>query len=339
SALPEARAYVAVESSGEGLTFLGGLRARGLGSDRVRLIETGQPLTAWARDPTLPVIGLDGGVTLWSAPESSLALERSGDYRFAARLAEHSRGAFIIQRSDLMAEGGNVLSTGRRVLIGANSARHNLSLPDDVPSVEHLTQRLEDVFGLPVAMVGDGTNAPHEHLDMYVTLLDDRRALVADSSAGSAILQGAGSDVLAGWEAMFASDSSAVYSGRPFSLADRLERGRDAGLALALTRVARHLERLGFDVIRVPAVLAGINGGYPILTYNNVLLEQRDGQQRVLMPVYGLAPLDSAAADAWSALGYVVHSIDVSNILDLEGAVRCLTQVLRRGPRPDVTTP
>jgi hypothetical protein len=71
--------------------------------------------------------------------------------------------------------------------------------------------------------------------------------------------------------------------------------------------------------------------GYTFVTYNNALLERRaDGRRHVYLPQFGLPALDAAGRAAWTALGAVVHPIDVSRIYPHHGAVRCLVNVLSR---------
>src|SRR5690606_25258427 len=47
---------------------------------------------------------------------------------------------------------------------------------------------------------------------------------------------------------------------------------------------------------------------YPMLTYNNVLVEDRDGERTVYLPQYGFEALDRAGREAWQALDYAVHA-------------------------------
>jgi hypothetical protein len=70
-----------------------------------------------------------------------------------------------------------------------------------------------------------------------------------------------------------------------------------------------------------------------MITYNNVLMERRQGQKIVYMPVYQCPALDAEAAAIYSALGFRVHEIDVSGVYGEGGAIRCLTNVTaRRAP-------
>ena len=44
--------------------------------------------------------------------------------------------------------------------------------------------------------------------------------------------------------------------------------------------------------------------GYPVLTYNNVLMETLSGKRMVYLPQYGWEAMDIAAAEAWRRFGF-----------------------------------
>ena len=70
---------------------------------------------------------------------------------------------------------------------------------------------------------------------------------------------------------------------------------------------------------------------YPILTYNNVLQEERDGARRVYLPGYGFDALDEAAQSAWQSLGREVTVVEGYATSSLYGgALRCSAKVLER---------
>jgi len=92
--------------------------------------------------------------------------------------------------------------------------------------------------------------------------------------------------------------------------------------------VAYAFEAAGFQVVRMP--LIPLEGGLDYVTYNNVLMETRNGTTIAYVPVYGIDDLDSAALAQYAALGVDARPIDVSRIYRFHGSVRCLVNVLRR---------
>ena len=70
---------------------------------------------------------------------------------------------------------------------------------------------------------------------------------------------------------------------------------------------------------------------YPFLTYNNVLIETRNGQDRVYLPQYGLDSIDREAFKIWEELGFHVTSVEgITTSAMYGGSLRCCTKVLLR---------
>ena len=70
---------------------------------------------------------------------------------------------------------------------------------------------------------------------------------------------------------------------------------------------------------------------YPEITYNNVLMENVDGQSIVYLPQYGWQTFDEAAGKAWADLGFEVRPIDGLTISAMYGgSLRCCIKVLAR---------
>jgi hypothetical protein len=90
-------------------------------------------------------------------------------------------------------------------------------------------------------------------------------------------------------------------------------------------RIARQLRDAGYAVERLP-ILHGQDGR--VVTWNNALVERRDGEVRALVPVYGIPLFDERAHAAYQRLGCRVLPVEVAEVAALGGAVRCLTNVL-----------
>ena len=70
---------------------------------------------------------------------------------------------------------------------------------------------------------------------------------------------------------------------------------------------------------------------YPFLTYNNVLMETRNGQDRVYLPQYGLDSIDREAFKVWEKLGFHITSVEGITTSAMYGdSLRCCTKVLLR---------
>ena len=124
--------------------------------------------------------------------------------------------------------------------------------------------------------------------------------------------------------------------------------GISAELGRVFDRIGQGLEEHGYTVYRVPFLFggpesvapdrseAGQRAGYPMLTYNNVLLEVSQDVRRAYVPRYGLQALDAAGAEAWSRAGFHVAPIDGLTISAMYGgALRCAVKVLGRSRPAD----
>ena len=319
---------------------------------RVRFLDVPSvnATTIWTQDPFLVLSTAKGEVTLLMSRD----FERADD-RVMAEVISRATG-YRVQRSGLFFEGGNIVSDADRVLIGADTIRRN-ALELDVAEQE-VVLRFEEQLGRPVLVVGP-VPQPIPHIDMMLTPLGDRAILVADTGAGARIAEHAMEDdpeAVAEFERrteeqFFGDPSVRQVNGRKGPLVaprlqgrtrDMIARSRE--LAPVLDEVARSLEAYGYRVVRMPLLFGGpdvdqsvpgdnrpLQAGYPMLTYNNVLLAEDAGAKRVYLPRYGWAPMDAAATQVWEALGFATRAIDGFTISAMYGgALRCSVKVLAR---------
>jgi hypothetical protein len=130
-------------------------------------------------------------------------------------------------------------------------------------------------------------------------------------------------------------------------LADRLIAGHEAELAAAcrsaggpadaptrselarqLNSVADQMHSLGLRVLRVPLMPSATSRAW--ISYNNGIIETREGRTRYYMPTFGLKRLDDAAADVFRGTPCDVMPIDCSGIWHLCGSLHCLVNVVER---------
>ncbi len=161
------------------------------------------------------------------------------------------------------------------------------------------------------------------------------RALVADVTAGRALLAGLGE---ADWRALAATYDLAAES-LPRELAAAQQAPRPTALAGFLELVARQLEADGLEVRRLPLVFVptallrdrrGVAHPDFLLGWNNVVVERRDGSLRAEGFAAGLPAGDSLAGATFAAAGAhldllppLVHSVV------LNGGYRCASNHLR----------
>ena len=266
----------------------------------VDVINVGMKLSIWSRDRCIP--RTTGGVVYRApsfVPTASpyYEFEKQNDLRSQRMLFRGLLGPSVL-RSWLHLEGGNVVANDRHVFIGANVLEENDSDPGD-PQLE---AELNRVCGRPWKLIGgDHEELPWDHVDMYLTPIGQDTVLVASATAG-----------------------------RAFYMAhcDEAGRGSTDEPERALDEIAEQVRRLGYRVLRIPAVFHA--EGDWVMTYNNVLMESRGGRNTVIMPRYNVPEMDDAAASAYARLGYDVRTVDVTGIYEFGGALRCVVNVLAR---------
>lgn len=298
----------------------------------VRVIRGADDLTPWARDTFLPV-STPQGMRFLLRPLLAGVSARQADREVPYLVASSGllTGEPMVLRSSFYLEGGNLVSDGTHAFAGYSVVLDNYE-HGFVPRHRELLRRLRRVTGAQLVIIGDSHQLPPiDHVDMYLTPLGRRRVLLGDPTRGAALVKAESSAQLDAWEERFRRPKPGHYNGNAFSLKALLRSSAKRGLARRFDAVASQLHDAGYHVIRVP-LLAATDDSLPVLSYNNVLQETTTDSKVVVLPTYGFPKLDAAAIETWERLGYTVRSVDMSGIVDLQGAVRCLTQVLHREP-------
>lgn len=285
----------------------------------VRLLPIDGPLSMWARDRYI-VMRRDNPQSLpvWLTPQPPASFD--SERRDAESSIPDAFNAIELTcthvKTPLMLEGGNLVASRTSVYIGANVFRDNASLGD----AEHVRALLRELFAGKIIIVGDEAGGvPCDHVDMYLTAIDDNKVLVGSPALAEQIIATAGDDSKkALYERLYITPNMPPPVGPDFTPA-RVK---------LLDDIAAGLKAEGVEVIRLP--YADSRGGDFIVTYDNVLQETRDGRRIVIMPVYHIPALDAAARKTYESLGMQVREVDVSTICHLSGTVRCIGNVVAR---------
>jgi len=306
-------------------------------------------ITIWTQDPFLVLDG-PGGPTLLA----SKTFERAGDSLMATKIAERTGYRLVVSELDF--EGGNIVSDSENILIGANTIRYNaveLGLGE-----AEVVRRFQDELGRAVLVVGP-VPQPVAHIDMMLTPLGDGRIALADAAEGARIATEAlrtEPDAVADFERyceeyFFGHPAIREVTGKGGQAFSPPDVSGKTGDMIALSRaiapildgIATSLEGYGYRVERIPFLFGGpesndqsdpdesTRAAYPMLTYNNVLIERTVGSAVVYLPRYGWAVMDAAAAAAWEHIGFEPRPIDGLTISAMYGgALRCAVKVLER---------
>jgi len=287
------------------------------GGRELNLLDAGMPVTIWARDRTIArqQAGWNGPLELFTPGLADFYDQTKENELLVSEILWIAHLGETFWHSGLRVEGGNIVSNSRHVFIGMNVLSEN-SRGMDAAS----TQRLLQTFtGRPYLLIGDAAGrVPWDHLDMYVTPVGSDTILVGSPALGADL-------------AGVPCDEQSAFDSVP---ADVAACPSDA-LQARFDDVADQFRSLGYAVSRTP-MLCNPQEGW-MVTYNNVLIEERAARGIVYMPVYRIPLLDEIAEVIYENLGFEVRTVDVSGIYVSGGALRCVANVLRR--RPGVARP
>jgi len=279
---------------------------------RLRLVDGPTPGSLWARDRYIACAPPHrAGATLLvpTPPHQPIDERRHRDLDLAERLARDLLDTEP-RHVGVRLEGGNLIATDSHVFIGGSVLLDNAR--DRLASETRAL--LDELFALPVVLVQDAAGGqPFDHIDMFLMALSDGDLIVASPALGASTL-----------EACTESERTAVSQllhGEP-DLSERRAAEFDA--------IARALAEQGFRIARLPYL--DNRGGDFQITYNNVVQDHRNGDTTVYMPVYGVDCLDDAAAAVYESLGRRVVRVRSAGLCRLGGAVRCVANVVERGP-------
>ena len=203
----------------------------------------------------------------------------------------------------LFFEGGDLMADENHVFVAATLLERNAPLTED-RRTELLIQLEEELQRIPVQIGRNGRDVPDHHIGMYLTPLGGGLVAVANPRLGARLYR-----QLPEEEQVLELDDDP----------DQLER---------FDRVAEDLRSQGIEVVEVPLLVT--RQARVFVSYNNALLETRDGRATVYMPVYGIDSLDAAAAAVFEEQGWDVEPVRVQKVFRHTGSLRCLVGVVSR---------
>jgi hypothetical protein len=275
--------------------------AMGIESGRLTPIVTGHAMTAWARDRWIslaPGRGESAGTLVAAGAENGAQIwpQRQGDQQIAQDLARAIGKQSL--RSGLYFDGGDLLADSRSVFVSPGAITRNIQ--HTCADQAELKTIIRRQFGCEPILLPD---APDHHVGMFMMAAGNGRVVVGDPSLA---------------KTLFA--SMELPGGADFSIAT--QRRFDS--------VAIAAEKAWYRVTRIPCVPSA--DGKTYITYVNGIIDQRDGERTIYMPVYrGEDRLNAAAAVVWRQLGYRIVPIDVTSAFRFFGTLHCLVNVVEKG--------
>jgi len=309
---PETRVAMAVPHQEDlpAAQFL--LEAAGFPSHRCRYLVCDRTLTIWARDRVIPLWKHNARV-FFRPLADPIPEEYSGDLVVADMLARWRGGTTA---TGLYLEGGNIVVGTQYVFVGRNVLLDNAVHQGGEDGVR---SALRDLLDKEPLILGDrNLPLPHDHIDMYLTVVGPGSVLLGDPAAGAEALQ---RFAAAGLGDVVAPSYGELSTQQQLDMVPSYE-------AIRVQLLRAHLK-----VHRIPIVHTATG---LLLTWNNALVERRGDGLRAYVPVYGIPLLDDAARDSYKRLGFRTFPVNVARIAQRGGTVRCVTNVLewRRGGAP-----
>ena len=331
--------------------------------DRIEFVEIpfSNPITIWTQDPFLVLKSETDPqkTTLLMSRE----FERAGDDLMAQNLADAA--GYTLKRSELYFEGGNVVSDEKFTLIGGNTIRYN-AIAQQIEEAA-VVEQFQRELNRQVLVVGP-VPQPVAHIDMAITPMGQGRIAIADAKMGIRIAQQALDSDPASIEA-FETYCEEHFFGHPSITKVKGQEGEEISapqlrgktrellelnsrVAPILDGIASSLENFGYTITRIPFFFGGPESrdlteedgeeesqeastgtvaAFPMLTYNNVLLEMKPTGNTAFIPRYGWPAMDNAAEQAWQAAGFKTRAIEGLTISAMYGgALRCSVKVLEK---------
>jgi len=268
-------------------------------SCRLNPIRVNHVITSWSRDRWLAVSSASNTTLLRPRGEKGADIwpARAGDEKVAediARSLDHVKEF----RCGLYFDGGDFVTDGETVFVTPSVADRNIGRT--VKDRRELVDALHDSLGKKIVLL---KKSPPYHMGMFLMAAGNRTVIVSDPSMGRTLTEGTNIP----FAADFTDEAQSIFDS-----------------------VAERCRAAGRRVVRIPTVPG--RDGRTYLTYVNVIIDERDGQRIVYMPVFrGFEKMNMAAADVWRSLGYEVRSIDCTTSYPHFGSLRCLVNVLTRG--------
>ncbi len=181
---------------------------------------------------------------------------------------------------------------------------------------------------------------PDQHIDLWLTPIDDKTILLGDVSSGKEIMnkipRSERSNVvskyikterLAGFK-LKKTKRNKNYKRYFYSMLFKNNKNTSNGIFI--NNVKKFLKNKGFTIVVIPSI--GQLGIHPesYYSYNNVLMESykdNDGMmiKNVIIPEYG-HPLDKIARQVWESLGFHVKQFVMNDVARKGVAIRCSSQ-------------
>ncbi len=274
-------------------------------------------ISTWGKDRyvALHYPGITGKAVLCAPVRTRTANPlRTNDQEVPYRLALDVPKLFAARDTLVDFDGGDFLATTGHLFAGPTIIEKNS--PEEVgatfKTLAALTEHLSQKMSSKITWLGEDPKlSPPHHIGMFLTVMGQQAAVGDVRLAEKVVAQHP--EVL---EALAPANGEATPEFR-------------VDLTTRLDRIAQQMESLGYTVVRVPLLPSATTRAW--MSYNNGIVETRNGETIFYMPTFGAKALDEAGAEAFrTTMGCRVIPIDCSTIWQLGGSLHCLVNVVGR---------
>ncbi|MFC1888221.1 agmatine deiminase family protein [Thermodesulfobacteriota bacterium] len=318
---PETRIFFVCEEAGQihrlkSLLGMWGIVDR----ERIHFVNADMTISAWARDRFLVKASKDDQCAReLLVPKISLkeGTDWINDREIPWLFADRSGERVAVTPSKFYLEGGDIVSSGSNIFTSYSTVMKQSGDLD--PGV---VGRMEEELGNKIVVIGGpDVSAPLWHIDMYLTPISDTTVLLAEPVDEKVMWK-------AGEGYTIVKDDAGTSTGSLRQSAEwEMILSPPPKTMNSYDNVRVQLEARGFHVERIPIIH---NEDHGVVTYNNVLMEERNQRRIVYMPVYGFEELDRIAENKYQSLGFEVRRVNASSLYQYDGSLRCIVNVLAR---------
>jgi hypothetical protein len=322
--------------------FLKELRLRRVAAaERVTMVRTAGSHYVWLRDLFVGGADADGTpLVMLSHPFHLRNIEGAGSHDQTIAVSQ-ALGAGMLVETPLHLEGGSVVSDTERAFLSLKSAVAAMH-EGHAASVSDFRAKCQALWGRPVTLITTAWADRAEHLDLLMMPIGDRRIVMSNPDLAIHLIGQMREPEIT----RFSRDAQAVARRQkpqdPIHYLETIDVLRalqaetaDARRLKAFAQIRRELSAVGYELIDVPFLSMDPQrtGARVVLSYTNVIQDERHGVRTVYMPTYRLPTFDDQAARAWKRCGFQVVRVDAFGPGLNGGALRCLSQVIRRAPQ------
>jgi hypothetical protein len=305
---------------------------------RVQWHHSQQTLCPWPRDFLLTGSDEEG--------ENVALLHHPEHYQVARGIWESNDPMVLVRglgpirhvSTRLRVEGGEVVADEERAFV-STSALNSTVRHWEAPSEPAARELFQSTWGLPVSWIAHEDLDSSDHCDLYLMPVGRRRIVVGSPRLAARLLATApvedrerfvqGLRTLARRHATL---FPRILDPGQDLLGEMVRQSTAPQRLRAFRRMRRELEAGRYTCVEVPFLALDPRFGdlRLVLTYTNVIQDERAGARTVYLPRYRLAALDQWATSAWKGLGYRVVPIHAVGPAMHGGSLRCASVVVKR---------